>query len=92
MKRTNPWETYLPVGTFRNDLFYTTDPSTRLGVFERLVVVAVVVAFAAVEATTVPFPPTYSNHSSASSFLSLLGLIFNDYWGEFFSGERISKN
>ena len=26
MKHTNPWETYLPVGTFRNDLFYTTDP------------------------------------------------------------------
>ena len=27
MKRTNPWETYLPVGTFRNELFYTTNPS-----------------------------------------------------------------
>ena len=26
MKCTNPWETYLPVCTFQNDLFYTTDP------------------------------------------------------------------
>jgi len=25
-KRTNPWETYLPVGTFRNELFYATGP------------------------------------------------------------------
>ena len=29
----------------------------------------------AVEVTTVPFPTSYSNHSSASSFLSLLRLI-----------------
>ena len=28
MKRTNPWETYLPVGTFRNVRSYVTDPST----------------------------------------------------------------
>ena len=26
MKRTNPWETYLPVGTFRNELSFATNP------------------------------------------------------------------
>ena len=26
-KRTNPWETYQSVGTFRNELFYVTGPS-----------------------------------------------------------------
>ena len=25
-KRTNPWETYLPVGTFRNELSFATNP------------------------------------------------------------------
>ena len=29
MKHTNPWETYLPVGTFRNELFYTTNPISQ---------------------------------------------------------------
>ena len=34
-KRTNPWETYQPVGTFRNVTCYVTDPSVpfQCGVF-----------------------------------------------------------
>ena len=30
MKRTNPWETYLPVGTFRNELSFATNPCSIL--------------------------------------------------------------
>ena len=30
MKRTNPWETYVPVGTFQNELSFATNPWRRI--------------------------------------------------------------